>query len=254
MSGFVSSLKYSLEIFSSEPKLIIPKLVIVGIFTIIMVATTHYYVLAIETNDIAIVLVLLILFLFTLLANVLDILVSAMYPYLVDDFKKNKKVSLIEALEKSMKIFFKIVVPVMAIELAFIVVTSIFAIVLMFILPGEFFDLVSAAFYFLVVIVFVFVFYNIYSVIAFEKHSVVDSIKRTVSISIKNKSVISKATLLTTFLSLISFVLAYYLEVSNISGEIMFWIAFVIIRVITAYVYSYIYILNPVIYFQLFRK
>jgi hypothetical protein len=254
MSDFISSLKYSVKIFSSEPKLLIPKLVIAAIFTVIMVATVHYYVLAIENYDISVIPVLLMLFFVTLLANVLDILASAMYPYLVDDFRKNKKVSLMDAFKKAVKNSFKIVVPVAAIELAFIVITSVFAIVLMFILPNKIFNIVSAAFYLLTVIAFVFVFYNIYSVIAFEKHSIVDSIRRTVRISIRNKAVISKATILTTFLSLISFALAYYLEVSNIGQDIMFWVAFVIIRILTAYIYSYIYILNPVVYFQLSSK
>ena len=115
---------------------------------------------------------------------------------------------------------------------------------------AEYFLLFSIL-YAIILLGMIFLFYLIYPIVALEKLSIKESLKKSINISMKNRGAVGKATIMSFVLSSLSFGIAFLIEFfPGGEGSILFWLAFIIIRFLTAYVYSYLFVLNPVFYFN----
>ncbi|HIH09614.1 MAG TPA: hypothetical protein HA254_02985 [Candidatus Diapherotrites archaeon] len=256
MTRFANTLKQSVELFSEHPKFIIPKLIIALLYSLLILdvagALESALLLGSDATPSAIE-GLFMLFFFTLALNILDILTSAMYPYLVKQLKSGShEIHLLEAAGDVWKRAFSIVLPLMIVEIGFVmVVMLVFVPVVLSLVIGLFPPILLVPLFAILAFAVVFLFYPLYPVLVYEKYPVFDSLKRSVNISLAKKSEVGKATLISSVLSLLSFAIAFSIQLFPQSdGTPLFWLAFIIIRFLTAYVYSYLYVLNPVFYLE----
>lgn len=253
MSRFAETLKSSLEIFLKHPRLIIPKLIVALLYSFTILATTGLLENAIADPSLSLLTQTVLLLGFVIAIGLVDIVASATYPFMVGDARSGKKVSVIGALARVFSRPRKILVPAIIVEMGLVLALFLLSLPLSFMIAAESdytlaFTLVYAA----VVLAVVFLFYSLYPVLAYEKgSSVVGSLKRTIEISIRNKPEVGKATAVSLLLSLLSIAIAFTIEFfPQNEGTPLFWLAFIIIRFLTAYVYSYLYVLNPVFYLE----
>jgi len=264
MSGFIKVLKDSFELLSREPKLFIPKLIVAGLFSIPLLAFPE---LAFETlalnkvtpgsNAIApLTNALWAIGAFIIASSLIDVLVNAMYPFMVNDYFEKKPISISGAFRKSMGKFFVTAPAVLAIELLTIVIAILASIPLaLAVLSGNYaiVALVIAATLLLFFIIFV-LFYFVYPLATLEKSHFIGALRQSVSLSMKNKGDISKATALTFVISLLAFFLAFavnfYSKTGFVEGSIIALLLFIGIRFATAMLYTYQYVLNPVLYLE----
>ncbi|MCR4336050.1 MAG: hypothetical protein NUV57_05980 [archaeon] len=252
MSKFSGTLRDSYNIFLKEPKFILPKLIIalLNSVLILLVADLAIQVLAEPTTELLVTAI--ILFGATIIVSLADIFVGAMYPFMVEQVKDKKKLDLSKAFESTVKKAGVIFPSIIAVEFGFLVLTFIVSLPLSFLIVSD--DVYAVFFsgvYVILLLGFVFLFYILYPLLAYGKGkiSIKDSLKKSIDFSLKNKEAVGKATLLSSLLSLLSVAIAFSIEFLPVDADIsLFWIAFIIVRVLTAYVYSYLFVLNPVFY------
>lgn len=255
MSKFNNTLKDSFQIFVQHPKFIIPKLVIVLLYSVVILLTVDIAssVLLEPDSDLLIPLLInsIILLGGTMLLSLLDLFIGSMYPFMVSQVKEKKELNLRESFNKALKKVRSTMPPLITIEILFLVITALISIPLSFMIVNEAeYFLFFSIFYVIILLGMVFLFYLIYPIAALEKLSIKESLKKSISISMKNKGDIGKATILSFVLSGLSFGIAILMEFFPGGETILFWLAFIIIRLLTAYVYSYLFVLNPVFYFN----
>ena len=163
------------------------------------------------------------------------------------------------SLQKAIKEVFsntgKIIFPVLAVEAAFLVLIVILSAPLSyFIVSEDAYSILFSGLYAIVVLGVVFFFYHLYPVVVFEKRGFFGSLKRSIDLSLKNRSDIAKASVLSFILSLLSFAIAASIEFLPQGNNWLFFGAFLVVRFLTAYVYTYLYILNPVFYLQYVKQ
>ncbi len=256
MNKFVKTLASSIEIFSEHPKFIIPKLIIAVFYSITLLWTVDLTADAILAPSSEIIVSLLVLLAGTLIVGVLDIIASSMYPFMVEQTKKGK-ISIKKALDLSLKKSMEIIPSVLVVEFIFLGLAVVLFIPFFFLAYffGDFFILIFYLIYAVFLFLVVFLFYSIYPVLAFEKNSLIGSLKRTIDLSMNNKRDVTKATGISFVISMLSFAIAFVIEfIPQQEGTIFFWLAFIIVRFLTAYVYSYLYVLNPVFYLEYGKK
>ncbi|PIN85844.1 MAG: hypothetical protein COV47_00035 [Candidatus Diapherotrites archaeon CG11_big_fil_rev_8_21_14_0_20_37_9] len=256
MSRFVDSIKSSLELFARHPKFIVPKLLIAGAYSVLLLYTADISLLALEDPSLFVLTDLALLFFSAVVMLIFDTVVSSMYPFMAVQAQKGN-VSLRKAFSEASSRFSVVLPSALAVEFGFLAITFIVSIplgILYFVSEAVYivaFSVVYAA----LLLSAVFFFYPLLPVASFEKISVKDSLKRSINLSLKNKWDVAKVTLLSAFLSLLSYALAFAIEFfPQEEGTLFFWAAFIIVRFATAYVYSYLYVLNPLFYFELVKK
>tara|TARA_Y100000310_G_scaffold59310_1_gene54659 strand:- start:1752 stop:2525 length:774 start_codon:yes stop_codon:yes gene_type:complete len=250
MSKFSITLKDSYNIFLQEPKFVLPKLIIalLNSILILLVADLAVQVFAEPTAELLISTI--ILFLATIIVSLADIFVGAMYPFMVEQVKSKKKLDLSKAFQSTLKKVGVIFPSIIAVEFGFLVLTFLISLPMSFlIISDEAYTIFFSGIYVVLLLGFVFLFYVLYPLLAYEKVSIKESLKRSIAFSLKNKNAVGKATILSSLLSLLSFAIAFSIELFPSGGEsYLFWTAFIIVRFLTAYVYSYLFVLNPVFY------
>ncbi|MEK6958184.1 MAG: hypothetical protein AABW99_04380 [archaeon] len=252
MPDFAATLRDSFGVFAAHPKLIVPKLIIAVLYSYLLLVTADLSLQAVQSPSAGLLVPLLLTLVAVLLVNFVDIGASAMYSFLVEDARKKRGVSLLRSLKACFPKAWAIVPSVVLVELAFIALTFILSVPasLLFVSESDYFIAYSIA-YGLLLLAVVFFFYLLYPVLVFEKVSALGALKRSFSLSLENCAGVSKATLLSFFLSVASFAVAFLIELfPQGEGTIVFWVVFILVRLLTAYVYAYLYILNPVFYFN----
>lgn len=249
MAKFISVLKDSFRIFSANPKFILPKLLIAILYSYTILSTTGLFSEALSNPSPELLASALALLLFVIGISLLDIIVGAMYTPLVAQVKAKKEVSLSLALKEVIAKAGKILPAVIAVELGFIALITVLSLPLSFLfVTDDSYFLVFSVLYAAILIAAVFFFYQLYPIL-FEGGPVVGSLKKSIHSSLQNKGEVAKATFLSLALSVLSFALALAIEfMPQQEGTMLFWAAFGIIRLLTAYVYSYLYVLSPVFY------
>ena len=125
MTKFFLALKDSFTTLLNQPNLFLPKLFIALLYSVQILflpglTLQAFYAPSIELLN---TLIFWIVYLFAVL--IIDILVNAMYPFLVKDFFAGKKISLQKAFKKSFKKSLVIVPTVMLVEILFLAVVVI---------------------------------------------------------------------------------------------------------------------------------
>jgi len=250
MTKFVDVLKESFGVFADEPKFILPKLLIAVLYSVLIILTADLSLQILENPDPELFGGALVLLAATLALALLDIFVGSMYPFMVRDVKKNKPLSLAKAFSEAVAKAPVFMPSLVIVELGFLALTFVLSLPLAFMFVyDEAYVAVFSLFYLVVLVAVVFFFFLLYPIIAFEKVSVVSSLKRSIKASLGNRADVSKATLLSLVLSLFSFGLAFAIEFFPQNQDtVLFWLAFIIVRFLTAYAYSYLFVLTPVFY------
>ena len=250
MSKFNNTLKDSFKIFVENPKFVIPKLVIAFLYSVIILATMNLSISAVQEPTMELLIYSIILLGVTIVISLADIFVGLMYPFLVKQVKKNQAIHLRNAARSALKKSFKSIPSVLAVEAGFVLIILLLALPLGFLIDSlDLYMVISSILYIAVLLAVVFLFYSLYPILVFEKESIIGSLKRSISVSLKNRKEVLKVTLLSFVLSLLSYVIAFSIEFfPGGNSSIWFWTAFIIVRVLTAYVYSYLFVLNPIFY------
>ncbi len=257
MGKFAATLKDSIEIFSANPVLIVPKLTVAALYSALILATTSLFTGPLEPSVAMLVDLLLLLF-SSIVVSLLDTFMSSMYPIMVRQVWAGEKVSLSSALKGAAAKAPQTIPPVIIIELCFLAIIALFWLVSSFIVPlgsamdggaADPYQLAFSVFYLALAVAVVFLFYLIFPVAVYENVSVLEALRRSVSLSLCRKAEVAKATILSFAVSGLSFALAFLINLfPGEEGTMFFWSAFIIVRFLTAYIYTYLYILNPVFY------
>jgi len=250
MSKFSNTLNDSFKLFIENPKFVIPKLVIAFFYSLMILATIELSVSAIAEPTMDLLIVSIILLGAAIMVSLVDVFVGLMYPVLVKQVKSNQAIHLRNAAKTVLKNSFKCFPSIITVELGFVAVVFILSLPLVFFIDSlDLYMILSSILYVIILLVVVFLFYSLYPILIFENESIVGSLKRSINISLKNRKEVSKVTLFSFFLSLLSYGIAFSIEFfPGGNYSIWFWVAFIIVRVLTAYVYSYLFVLNPIFY------
>ena len=257
MKKFLYFLGEAFSLLLKEPRLFLPKLLVAFLYGALMVFTASlllkFYYLdfsSYASESIEAVQALAgdaFLWLAVSLAVLLvDVVTSAMYPVMVKEFRQGKKISFRRAFSFALQKFWVTVPAVLAYLLIFSIIS--FPFIFFFdlaVVSGNF----SQLFFSLLGVVAVIfltnvLFYFIYPVSTLEKGNFVSALFSTVKLGQKDLSMVSKAAVFPFIVSLANFAVAFLVE------NPAFLALFVFLRFLTALVYSYHLVLNPVIYFE----
>lgn len=254
MKNIHGAFRDSIELFISNPKLIVPKLIVSLLYGVIIIFTAQNTIDAFVQPSIDVLRNLVVIFFATLAVVVADIVLSSMYPFIVQDLIKHKKAGLSGAFWAALSKAFVIVPAYLAVLLVFVIVTAIIEFVLFLAMPENFL-LVAPVVDLVAVFAAVFLFYFLFPVAIFEKKGIMESLKGSISISMSKKSEVAQVTVLSFIVSGVSFAIGFALDFFPQNEQTwIFWAVFVFLRFLTAYIYAYLYVLNPVFYLELVKK
>ncbi|MDO8626943.1 MAG: hypothetical protein Q7K42_00625 [Candidatus Diapherotrites archaeon] len=246
----------SFNALKNNPKLFLPKFLIAFLNSVIMLlfASTSLQVfqamqLPLEQRQelmIALMPALLLGLVLSIASFVLDILINALYSVAVQELHEKKKFSLQEAFNFSLKKFFVVFPAAFAFLILFSLLSLPFSFAISSFLQSNNFELAFVVL--LLFMIFVFfanaLFFMLYPVAVFEKKNFWQVLHRSVELFFKNSKEISVVSLLPFFLSLASWILAFFAENSS------FLILFIVGRFLLAVFGTYAYLTNPVFYFE----
>ncbi|HZX34835.1 MAG TPA: hypothetical protein VFF09_05655 [archaeon] len=253
MSRFLETLKSSFSVFVQHPKFILPKLFIAFLYSIMILLTADVAVSAFTEPSQEVLANSLVLLFVLIVLNVLDVFISSMYPFMVKDvMRKNGVVSISKSFKEALSRAKVIMPSVLSVEFGFLVLSFILSVPLaLLILSESDYTIIFSLLYVLLILAAVFFFFLLYPITAFENVSILESFRRSIRLALKNRADFAKATLLSFALSALSIGIGFSLEIfPQNEGTALFWLAFIIVRLLTAYVYSYLYVLNPMFYFN----
>jgi len=254
MHSFAKILIDSFLLLKQQPKLFLPKILIAFLYGAAILALT-----AILSNMIAIgfgtssfslkqlefartqLLPLMLLLIYTLAVLVLDVIVNAMYPFLVESASKNQSLFLSSAFFSALKktpIFLPAVFLVLA---AFFITAFPLTVILSLVGKNPLLLLASG---FLLSFIFTIAFYLLYPVSTLEKTSPLHALSRTLLLSKKNFSSVSKASLIQLAVTIVSYALAF--AAANPAALALF----ILFRFLIAVLATYAMVLNPLIYLE----
>ena len=198
-----------------------------------------------------ILLFVLILVPFILLLTALDLITYAMYPRIVDDYNRGRKISLIGALKDALgvwKILLSIGILLMILMVFVFAITVIFTIIALFadnmllLLPSILIALI------LVILFAIFLFFVV-PVAVMEKKGVMGSFRDSFSLGMKHKGKLFYINLIFLVLSAVTLGIAMLID----EGDLITYSAillFILSRIFQAIVYTYISVVNPYFYMQ----
>lgn len=249
----------SFSMLAKQPKLFLPKLIIAALYGagMLFIASlsieTIVPLLSQEMNTVIArklvsQLPLLVLFFFyTIAVFALDVLVNAMYPVMVKDFKGGKAISLKTALKsaaKKFKVIFPAMLVMLGIDLAITIPFSLASAA--FILSRNTLGLIIAFIIFLAVsFAMIVLFYVVYPISVLKENNFVSAVVGSIRMGKRNAKQLSIPSLIPFTLSVVSFALAF---------DPAFLIAFIALRFLMALVATYHMVLNPNIYLALEGK
>ncbi|MEM4662633.1 MAG: hypothetical protein QXM75_01270 [Candidatus Diapherotrites archaeon] len=261
MMGFFAFLREAFLLMLKKPALFLPKILVTIFYSIVMLyfakllienASLFDIVIkgeVVSTEDINamrdLIAPMLLLIFFMLIAYVIDILVNAMYPTLIEDFYRNGKISLKKAFFVSIKNFYRIVplgfgllvlvsLPITAAQIMFAQLNQNFAQIALF---GLLLAIIGA-------LCIVLIFYFVYPAVILHRKPISKCLKYNFELVRKNKRSVAGASII----SLISTVLSLGLSFIAVF-EPIFVVLFFVERFLVTILFTYNSILNQVIYF-----
>ncbi|MBI4210381.1 MAG: hypothetical protein HY544_02650 [Candidatus Diapherotrites archaeon] len=263
MAGFVGVLKDSLRIFLENPLLVVPKLVVAFLYSFAIVFVVKFMVdfftstdiafRPIAASDYAALALALFVLVVDLAALVLDTIVNLMLPLLVVQLRDRKALDFRAAFRAVSSDLWKSFVPIGLVLAVFAALTSAWALVYVLLFgyvpdAGEPEILFLFGPWLLIALAVAFMFYMLFPVSAIERLPVGGSLRRAFTLSVSNWRGVSKALAVSVFLSGLSFAIALALNFISEEHSLVFWAAFIIVRFLTAYIATYMYVLSPVFY------
>lgn len=259
--GFLIFMKEAFKLMLKEPKLFLPKIFVAVIYSIPLLwlaqllvnnAALFEVVVKGDTPSIeefyaisALFWQLMLIAVITLIAFVIDTLVNAMYPLLLREYYKKKKISLGNAFRNSLKNTFRIV----PIGLALVLLVSLpISIAQMQFAKASGSFLSTAILVVLLTLLgtllIVAIFYFVYPTIVLEDKPVTECLKNNFKLVKKNKGTVLGASLV----SLASAVVSLGFSLAAVF-EPIFIVLFFIERLLVVVIFTYQNVLNQVVYF-----
>jgi len=257
---FIGFLKDAFKLLLKEPKLFIPKILVAILYSIPMLLGAYVLLTNAQLIDevlkspmisqrqasglLSLLIALLAIFFITLFAFVVDILVNAMYPIIVDDFYKHKKISLWKAFASSWRNFFRIV-PIGFGILILVMMPLSIAAAHFGTIASNFFQLASAiaALSIIAALAIAAIFYFLYPTIMLENRPVASCLRRNFALVKNNKATVAGASLIALATDILSLGLSF---VSVFEPLVLF--VFIGERLLVTILFTYNAILNQVIY------
>jgi len=251
---FLDVMSDSLGLLFSHPKLFLPKLAVAGLYGVSIAGTVFstQRLLAVAAGELpaaeinGIFSLLLGLLAFSLFVLLADVVVGAMYSELARMFFSGKAISFVFALKAVRKRIF----PIVGANLFAVVVSALltvpFSLGISFALASGNAPLawVFAGLSVAVIFALIVAFYLVGPVSVFEERGVFGIFSRGLEMSRKNLANVSKAAVLQMSLSLLSYGFAWFL------GDPAALALFVLSRILTGVIATYIIVLNPVFYLE----
>ncbi len=252
------------------PKLFIPKILISFLMLPVIILTTMFLidlnlmspeVILNKTPDELNLLLMQLFFLIIYLPIVYFtdyVLVNPLYPVMVQQFYKKKKINFRQSLQTVLKRFGTIFSTVLLFSILFFGTTvPLLTLTLNFLREGNsLMFLISGIMLLIVVFAILLLFYLLYPVSSIEKLNLSDTFKKIVKVSLKHKGDVLKAVIISLFVSGLSFVFSAQVllsDQSNLLLTLVFFSLLIITRFLIAIFITYQYVLNAVFYFH-FQK
>jgi hypothetical protein len=257
---WIETLQRSGQMLIEHPKILLPKLIVAALYGLLLIWTAQNLTIfsspqAIDPAQIQQLARFSVLSLgLSLLALVVDILVNAMYPVIVNQINSKKSVSLGKAFGEALEHASKIIPLNVVVIVIFALVLTPFLVLVLYskywfpdsttlatgiglLVMGVLGILMFAGFYFSNTIVVI------------EKRGVWASMRKSVEMGKKYFRDVTGLSLVSLVLALISMYLAF--AIADLGAGLAYGIAFIALRLITVVLYTYQYVLSPVLYFQL---
>ncbi len=267
--SFLRMLIDSFILLRKCPNLFIPKILVAFFFFPIIILLPmyliHFNVLSpealaeMETLElIGMLLQLVFLLIFTLVVYFIDsFVVNPMYPMLVQQYYKERKVNFRHGFTAVVKrfgtifaslIIFSILLFASMLPFMFIMLTAL-------LLHSDFLLYVSIVVAIITIFIMFILFYLIYPISTLEEINFAKTIKETIHTSLKNKANITKAVVISLLITGASYFLAFEIVLTNVPGQIILTITLfallVASRFLVAVFVTYQYVLNAVVYLGL---
>lgn len=260
---WLETLQRSWNILVLHPKVILPKLVVAALYGLLLIWTAQNLPLLsgeklIDPLGIQQLARFSVLSLgLSLLALIVDILVNAMYPVIVHQLNTGKKVSLGKAFGQSLEQAPRVIPLNIIVILLFSLVLAPFLILILFskIIAGDNASWAVGIGLLGMGLVGLLMFVGFYfsnTIAVIEKQGVMHSIRKSMSMGKKNFADVTGLSIISLFLALISMYLAF--SIANLGAGIVYGLAFIGLRLVTVVLYTFQYVLSPVLYFQLHRS
>lgn len=263
-SKWVETLSRSWDIVVQHPKVLLPKLVVAALYGLLLIWTAQSLTIftAPQTTIDPLQLQQLARFSvlslgLSLIALVVDILVNAMYPVIVNQINSKKNVSLGKAFGESLEHASRIIPLNISVIIIFSLILTPFMILIIFskLIAGPN-ELLATAIGFAgmgVIGLLVFVaFYFSNTIVVIEKRGVIQSMGKSIELGKKYFKDVTGLSIISLLLALISMYLAF--AIGGLGAGVVYGIAFIALRLVTVVLYTYQYVLSPVLYFQLNRS
>ncbi|VVC00295.1 Uncharacterised protein [uncultured archaeon] len=256
MGKFFSAVRESIGLFSDNPKLVLPKLIVAFLYSFVFVLSAGFFLDVFQDPEGTSLLTGIFLLAVESLFMLVDLFVNIMFPFMVKQHRSGSGISLRGAFNEALKGFLPAAIPVISIFVALAVAavcwTSVFMVLLYDGSPllGGMNALLLFGPVALMIVAAVFAFYLVIPVSTIERKGFFGSLSRSLSISLSNWKDVSKATVFSFAVSGVSMLLALAINLVSPEDGLVFWAAFIIVRFLTAYIFTYIYVLNPVFYFS----
>ena len=245
--------KESFSLLKKEPKLFFPKMVVAILYGIVIYFEAQIFleVLSLSSGTITVgiisrlnelLVIMLVLFIYNIFLYLIDIFVNSLYPTLVEQLEKGKKVSLTIAVKDSKKHFGTIFASTTIPLIVLLIITLPFSL-----LAAIYRDYSIMIHFFVMVVLgylFIMLFYLLYPVVVLGKKSTSSSLTETIRLSLANKKEVF-------YLSIVPFsVTILKTGAAFLAEDPAFFIAFVLLVLLTGIVYTYHMVINPHLYLK----
>lgn len=255
----------SFKALKDNPKLFLPKIFLAFIWSIFLIYTGSLFIQLMEIREMnltagnyaliqsslaSLFQGLTVLLILTVVLFLIDTIVNACYPFMIDSYYRKERISFPESISIVLKNFSSIVIPIiLAFLLCMAVLTPfIFIFVFFFISQNALPAMISLTLLIIAAFIASVLVFFIYPVSALERKGIA-SIIRTIRIGRKHSKPVSLGVLIVFALSLISLAIGFLGESIGLSSLIGFTL-FIFLRIIVAFISTYQIILNPVLYLE----
>ncbi len=265
--GFVRVVVDSFVLLKRCPRFFIPKILVAFLFMPIIILSTIYIIsynvfspaLVAERTSaelMGMVLQLAFLLIYTFIVYFVDsFLVNPMYPVMVKQYYKEKKIDFRKAFVTVIKKFGTIFTSLLifSILLFAVMLPFLFLMASALLLESDFLFYVSIALAGLALFALLLFFYLIYPVSSTEQLNFSKTLKKTVILSFKHKKEVLKALIVSFLASALSYLFSGQMVLTNPSDQLhltlLFFVLVIAARLLVAVLATYQYVLNAVFYF-----
>ena len=256
----METLSRSWDILVQHPKVLLPKLIVAALYGLLLIWTAQNLSIftspqSFDPTQVQQLARFSVLSLgLSLIALLVDILVNAMYPVIVNQINSKKNVSLGKAFGESLEHASKIIPLNISVIIIFSLILTPFMMLIIFS------KLIAGANEWIAVgvglagmgiiglLVFV-AFYFSNTIVVIEKRGVMQSLRKSIEMGKRHFVDVTGLSIISLLLALISMYLAF--AIGGLGASAAYGLAFIVLRLVTVVLYTYQYVLSPVLYFQL---